>query len=203
MFEEHFFDCPECQAELELARRFRTGMRKGARFATGFAATRWQMAALGAAAAVLVVTAPALIVYHGLQSRVRIGSDALTAERASHQGDLARLSAPPTVIRIVRLDVFRSEASSVTMTAGPGWTVLAIPEPPAPEIISYLAHLETASGESVWQQNDLKPDPSGSLNIAFAPARLTPQNYRLRLESLDRTGRAGPAGQFTLQVVKP
>jgi hypothetical protein len=200
-FEEHFFDCRLCQEDLEMARSFRHGMRAARVEGQGRLSSRVSFF-LGAAAALLVAV-PALLSYRSSQARLRAAVDALDAERAAHKRDLAQLSAPQPGVHIVRLESFRSAtATPVTVTAGQSWTVLSIPQPPDPSTSAYRAVLEGASGNSVWSR-ETAPEPGGGINIALPPGWLTPADYHLNLERIDRAGRSTPAGGFLLHVVQP
>lgn len=57
-FEEHFFDCEECQQDLAAARRIRLGLRGAGAANKPRTEQRWLWAGAGAAAALLLAAAP-------------------------------------------------------------------------------------------------------------------------------------------------
>jgi Putative zinc-finger len=143
------------------------------------------------------------------------------AERAALQADLAaqqeanarlsdrldRLTRPQINVPIFSLGLLRGEegtANRVELGREPRWIVLAVELPPLPadSAKSYRATLAAAGGKTVWDGEGLIPNADGTVTISLYSDRLAPGSYRLRLTAVDAQGKAAPAGEIPLQVVR-
>lgn len=199
-FEEHFFDCEECADELENARQFRRALESlpsavvmpdaaPARFERG-----WFFAALGFAAAALVLIAPGLILLSRYRAAVkesaRVGGE-LAKEKDQRRSELAALASP----RVRRLEQYRSGHPEVPILLASEFNILQIAEPTA--VGQWRGSLAKTGGEVVWQYDGLRQDGDGTLTIAVPPNSATPGEFTLRIETMDPA--AGLSGRFSIR----
>jgi hypothetical protein len=203
-FEEHFFACPDCQRELEVAGSFRSGMREsGARGVVTFW-TRPRIAAISGIAAALLIGIPSLLLNQRQATQLRSANDALASERTARQLDSKARNQLQSDVQMIWLDRSRSggEETAATASAGAGWIVLSIPVPPGPPEGVWSIRLERASGGVVWQKDGLKPDRSAALSIVWPPGAVAAGDYRIEVSRTDTQGRTPSVGRFSFRLAQ-
>lgn len=203
-FEEHFAECSECVAELELADDFSTALRAvvadDARRAlsAGLAAalTRWLRGpriAMLLGVLVMVVALPFLW---------------LASENQRLTDDLEALRRPRADVPAVVLDIVRDTRSdkappTVAPPTDDPWLTLAIEVGAEdPRITSFDVVLEDAEARPLWRGEDLAQTPWGILALTFPAELVLPGSYRLVVTARDDRGRKEPVGTFPF-VVEP
>ncbi len=183
VFEEHFFTCEECAAEVRAGARFRANSRQILpEFSTSRAETRqkrfrdwWRPPALAWAAAALaaVVVYQAAIQMPSLRRQLRAQSVPALALHANTRGD--------TVPR-------------VSASAGLFLVYFDLPSPAAPD---YQCILTDALGKVV-DNFPAASKPNEPLNVLLDRSRLSPGRYTLTLRSTSEAG--APPNQFIFIV---
>jgi hypothetical protein len=198
-FEEHYFDCPECLDELEVAKSFGEGIHDGARppRPAGNVRNRWLMAFALSAAALIIVFAAAYLVD---QSRTR-AETALAAAGAAGRDPVAAAQQAQTPVVVYRMSMERSAASSarvIQLPQAPSVLAFAL-EFAGPLVPGYHAELRGAAG-LVWESSQVRPDPNGALTIRVHSTMLAAGDYSIRIDGITREGSRLPVAEFPFRA---
>lgn len=202
-FEEHFAECSECVAELELVDDFNAALRAAAvddarRVAdAGLAAVlaRWlrgPRVALALGVLVAVVALPSLW----------LGSENLRLERDLESLRQPRANVPAVVLDVVR-DTRQAAPPRLTLPVDDPWLTLAVEVGDMdPRIVAFDIVLEDAEARPLWRGEGLTPTPWGVLSLTFPVAQVPAGSCSLVVTARDAQGREEPMGRFPL-VIEP
>jgi hypothetical protein len=205
-FEEHFVDCRECLANLELIRDFRGHLHDAASetlsqrrgwFARLAGLALWQQRAAWAAAAMVLIGVPSIILQMDL--RGRFGDDAPAQEQVTDAG--IPLGASIGRLTSVRGATGGEPASRVELTGAP-WVALLPEHEYDPAFVRYTAALTDSAGRQIWSAADLKAAGPDTIAVLAPASSLNPGEYSLRLEGVDGQGRAQLLGLYRFLVIK-
>ena len=208
-FEEHFVDCRECLANLELIRDFRGHLRDAASetlsqrqgwFARLSGLALWQQRAAWAAAALVLIGVPSVILQ--TDQRERSGDDRPPAPSREQVTD----AGTPVAASIGRLTSVRGAtggepASRVELTGAP-WVALLPEHEYDPAFVRYTAALADSAGRQIWSAADLKAVGPDTIAVLAPASSLNPGEYSLRLEGVDGQGRAQLLGLYRFLVIQ-
>jgi hypothetical protein len=190
-FEDHYFDCEECFAEVRVAGKFIAGVRHAAE--TGLVPqTRQWLPSFGfawAAAAVLIVTTSWLAFFE-----IPKGRRELERQRAMLEAEHSRsrqlekqlaMVRPPGAegnVPLAMLEVNRAgQANELTVPVGASHLILWIELPPDSRFSSYRLQVLDRAGKPVETVGGLTRNPHGALTASVPAASLPAASYTVLL----------------------
>ena len=214
-FEEHFFACDECFAQVRTAEKFASGVRHAAESGALPEApeegpggwTGWLRPAFAFSAAAVVVLSgltgwlslvqvPRLRRESALQ---RLLIDAQRRQGAELEKQLAmnRPAAAEANLPLVMLEASRaSTANTVTVPAGASHVVLWIEIGPGPQARSFRLEIRTLAEQPVETLVGLVRNGYGALTASLPAERLKPGMYTARLFEMS----GPPLAEYRLEV---
>jgi hypothetical protein len=197
-FEEHFFDCPECAADLKTTTAFLDEAKRELRRApTAKPAPRvrkplrlgflWRPAILAPAFALLL----SVIVYQN----VRIFTPA---------GESARLDSPEVLSAVSLIGANSRGGGNPSVAVGKDQPILlTLDIPAAQQFTSYTCALIAPSGATIWRVPVSASQARDTVSIRVPGADLKPGGYTLRVQASPVRGEPVDIAQyrFTLSAV--
>jgi len=224
-FEEHLFDCQQCQEEVSAAQDFCQGLhdvlveegRRGP--ARHTQRPTWiRPSWLAIAAGILVAVAPsagwwwyARGLSRELNQTKSLMSSVVAREQRSGaviQEQLTMLLAPQTGVLVFRLSGVRSSLGrfaspsiTVPIRAGVRQVVFSLDLEPDPQLPLYRVRLRRGVG-IVWESEALEPSTLNTLGISLPSRILSAGDYVLSLEGTTLEHRLVPIHRFLFRVVE-
>lgn len=164
-FEAYAAMHPEMLDQIDAARDLHQGLKRVAGEEIGRVgmiaglAWIWRRAGLAASALLLVALLPALLLF--------------TENRRLNEALATDLASPPTVV----LDVMRDAAATQRIRVDNDWLTLAVEVDDAVQRVDVV--LSRGSGEQVWSQNAIEPNPWGVVQVMARADSLPPGDYVL------------------------
>jgi Putative zinc-finger len=224
-FEEHLFDCQQCQEEVSAAQDFCQGLRdvlvkEGRRGpARHTLRTIWRRPSwLAIAAGILVAVGPSAGWWwyaRGLSRELNhtklFMSSVVAREQRSGaviQQPLATLLEPQTGVLVFRLSGVRSSSDrlaprpfTVPIKAGIRQVVFSLDVEPDPQLPRYRVRLRRGVG-IVWESEALEPSTLNTLGIGLPSRILSAGDYGLSLEGITLDHRSLPIHRFLFRVIE-
>lgn len=213
-FEEHFFACDDCFAQVQAAEQFARGVHQaaqsGALPATGeglglFAAWLRPAFALCAAAAVILsaVTGWLALVerpkwqHEAVSQRERADAEQQRGAALEKQLALNRPPAGDPNLPLVMLEASRAAAgNTVTIPAGAPQLALWIEIAPEAKSPAFRLEISTMANEPVEKLEGLVRNTYGALAVSIPAGKLKPGAYKVRLLGAD----ASLVAEYRLEV---
>lgn len=197
-FEEHFFDCTICAADITAGTQLVDALRIESSYAaspvrelpvvprrTSFWTRPWLVPAL--AACVLVIA------YQNILQLPHLRRQAAVAQ------------APAVASNVILANIDARGASMPTVTApAHGSFLLSVDIPSRPEYTSYICALYNASGEELWQIPVTAQQALNTVSLVVPTDKAAPNGNELRVLGVPPSGGAAPVElgryRFDLQV---
>jgi hypothetical protein len=181
-FEEHFFDCTECTADVRDAAKVADGVRTGIRVVPVKHYTRWAAAAAGAAVAI------------GLAYQYVPQVAGLWKHSPAPIGQPARVIAPE---KVIELEATRGAAAVYHVRANqPAGIYFTIPPSDVPPS-AYTCALLHASGHVLKTVEVRRDQAAEPVRLSLSAGTLRKGDYKLVIRGGDREI---PAYPFTVEV---
>ena len=207
-FEEHFLDCPDCLAQLEIAKSLRESVRiAAADMAASPALSRvadqprrfwsWKWTGVGAIAGLAAAAIIIIVQYRQLDHTRRELNRTHLAYAREREGLLQ--GAEPLVYTMGLNRGTAAAPESVVIPRSPRWVVFSI-QIDASQFQQYRAVLRNEAGQTVWQKDGLRPSSPDAIAIPVPSMVLTSGVYKLSLDGGDAPGRYAPMAAFTFKA---
>ena len=180
-FEEHYFDCPECAADLRVTAAFLDEAKKQLQRQVTQGPSRfaflWQPAFLGPVAALLLL----VVIYQGLHFFPR------------GAGVVARVDAPEILPTLSLIGAGSRGGAAAPLTAHKGQGLLLLLDiPAAEEYSSYTCTLLAPGGAALWDVPVSPEQAKDTVSIRVPAERWQQGDYTLLVQGIPGTGQEKP-----------
>jgi hypothetical protein len=206
-FEEHFLDCSDCLAQLEIAKSLRESVRiAAAEIAASSERTQvapeprrwgWRWMSIGALAGLAAASFTGVVLYRQLE-HARSDLDRVQLAYA-RQGEIQ--STEPMVYTLSLSRGAVAPEKTVEIPESPRWVVFSI-QIDASQFPKYRAILRNEAGQRVWQKDGLQASSPDTIAIPVLSTTLGSGAHTLSLEGIDASGRYVPMSTFPVEAKK-
>jgi hypothetical protein len=211
-FEEHFLDCSDCLAQLEIAKSLRESIRiAAAEIATSSERSQvapeprrwrwgWRWMSVGALTGLAAAAFTGVVLYRQLDhTRSELDRVQLAYARQRESATAMLQGAEPVVYTLSLSRGANAAVKTVEIPESPRWVVFSV-QIDASQFQKYRAILRNEAGQMVWQKDGLQASSPDIIAIPVLSTTLASGAHTLSLEGLDASGRYVPMSTFPVEA---